>query len=100
MNDIVFQPVALARLMPMFLALDRSGTITAIGPTLAQLIPGPPAVGRLFQDVLQVLRPADVDSIAALAARAGDRLHMIVRAAPDVALRGLAVPLQGGGAFP
>ena len=99
MRDIAFKPAALARLMPMYLALDAGGIITAIGPTLAQLIPGLTPVGQLFQAVLQVLRPAEIDNVADLTACAGDRLHMIVRAAPDVSLRGLAVPLQGGGLF-
>ena len=99
MDDITFRQAALARLMPMFLVLTDTGVIAAVGPTLAQLIPGPQPVGRLFQEVFQVLRPADIDSISDLAARAGDRLHMIVRAAPDVSLRGLGVPLRGGGLF-
>ena len=97
MQNLTFRPAALARLMPMYLALDATGVITAVGPTLAQLIPGPQPVGRLFQDVVRVLRPAEIESITDLAARAGDRLHMSLLGATDVALRGLAVPLHGGG---
>ena len=89
--------MALARLMPMYLALDETGVITAIGPTLARLIPGATPIGRPFQDVLQVLRPADIENVVDLAARAGDRLHMTLLGGADVSLRGLAVPMQGGG---
>ena len=97
MQTITFRPALLARLMPMYLALDDHGLITAIGPTLAQLIPGAAPVGRRFFDVLQVLRPANIDSVTDLAARAGARLHVGVLGAQAVVLRGLAVPLQGGG---
>jgi len=97
MQNFAFRPAVLARLMPMYLGLDGTGIITAVGPTLAKLIPGPTPIGRLFQDVMHVLRPAKIESSADLAACVGDRLHMAVRGAPDMTLRGLAVPLQGGG---
>ena len=97
MQNITFRPAVLACLMPMFLALDETGVIIVIGPTLARLIPGPAPLGRLFHDVLQVLRPAGIASVTDLAAHAGDRLHMTLLGATDVSLRGLAVPMQGGG---
>lgn len=97
MPNITFNPAALARLMPMYIALDDSGKITALGPTLARLIPDTPVVGRAFFDVMQVLRPADISNSADLVASLGDRLHLRLLAAGDVSLRGLAVALQGGG---
>lgn len=97
MPDIAFQPAGLARLMPMYLALDDTGKITAIGPTLARLIPNGPAIGCGFFDIMQVLRPAEITSTADLAARAGDRLHLTLLGAADVSLRGVAVPVQAGG---
>ncbi len=92
-----FRPAVLARLMPMFVAMDDAGKITAIGPTLAQLLPQPTVLGRNFFDVMQLRRPAEIASVADLARHMGDRLHLTPIGIDGIALRGLAVPLQGGG---
>lgn len=91
------RPAVLSRLMPMFVSMDDAGIITAIGPTLAQLLPKPAAVGRNFFDLLQFRRPADIGSVADLTDHMGARLHVAPVGADAITLRGLAVPIQGGG---
>ena len=85
---------ALARLMPMCMALNARGEITAIGPTLAKLLSDPLPMGAPFEQVLAVRRPSGVATIADLMARAGERLHLSMGGAQ---FRGLALPLVGGG---
>ena len=88
---------ALSRLMPMHVSMDAAGVITAIGPTLAQLLPEPTAVGRSFFDVMQVRRPAEIKSVAELIGHMGNRLHLVPTGLEGISLRGLAVPSHGGG---
>ncbi len=89
-----FGAAALGRLMPMCLALNARGQITALGPTLAKLLPTPLPLGAAFDTVMAVRSPAGVVSVADLAARAGERLHLSM---DGVSYRGLAVPMAGGG---
>lgn len=94
--DFTLETAALTRLMPMCVALDAVGQITAIGPTLAKLLPAPLPIGQAFQSVFALRNPAGLDGISVFLARAGERLHLSIG---GVQLRGLAVPLQGGGAL-
>lgn len=88
---------ALSRLMPMFLLLDGSGRIAAVGPTLAKLCPDRPLEGAVFSEVFVMRRPASAAGLDDLQARAGDQLHLALREDPAVTLRGLAVPVIGAG---
>ena len=86
---------ALGRIMPMHIGLDRTGIIRTVGPTLAKIAPRP-LVGRAMLDALAVRRPAGVDTLERLHLRAGQRLHLAFRDAPETGLRGLAMPLGDG----
>lgn len=86
---------SMARLMPMFLWLTETGRIAQVGPTLAKLLPED-AVGQEFFALFEVGRPGNIADMAALAARTGDRLHLVRRGEGRTSLRGLAVPLQAG----
>jgi diguanylate cyclase (GGDEF)-like protein len=90
---------ALARLMPMHLSLSADASITGAGPTLARLTEGQVLLGRSFFDLFEVRRPGDVTSAGDLLRRAGQRLHLAGRRLPGTPLRGLCMPLAGGGGF-
>ena len=83
--------------MPLHLRLDARGRITGIGPTLAKLSPETRLIGADVLDAFVVRRPAGITSMADLAARAGDRLHLALRQGPQTtAFRGLSMPLADG----
>lgn len=88
---------ALSRLMPMHLCLSAQGRVTALGPTLARVLDRQKVVGQPFFEIFQLRRPSGIASIPDLLARTGARLYITPSAQPDTILRGLAVPLQGGG---
>jgi diguanylate cyclase (GGDEF)-like protein len=92
-------PAALSRLMPMHLCLSEDGYVTAIGSTLSRLIHGEAILGQRFFDAFQLRRPTGIGSMASLLARAGARLYINPGACPEMMLRGIAVPLHGGGAL-
>ncbi|WP_323042820.1 diguanylate cyclase domain-containing protein [Gemmobacter sp.] len=86
---------ALGRAMPMHLCLDAAGRVTSAGPTLAKIAPAP-LPGRAFFDLFDLRRPVGIADMSGLR-RAGQRLHLALRAAPATGLRGLAVALADGG---
>jgi diguanylate cyclase (GGDEF)-like protein len=88
---------SLARLMPMHLSLSGDGAVTGAGPTLGKLMQGEALIGRSFFDLFEVRRPGDVASVDDLVRRSGQRLHLASRRLPTTGLRGLAMPLAGGG---
>lgn len=88
---------AIGRLMPMHVAVDRGGLVTAAGPTLAKLFDGVPLIGRSFFDLFEVRRPSGIHSVGALAAHIGGRLTLARRVGTAADLRGLAMPLAGEG---
>jgi diguanylate cyclase (GGDEF)-like protein len=90
---------ALARLMPMHLSLAADGTILGCGPTLQKLAGHRPVAGQGFFDLFEVARPEGVADLADLLARAGERLHIALCGGETPGFRGLAVPLEGGGAL-
>ena len=94
--DFTLGAAGLARLMPMSVALTAAGQIAAIGPTLAKLFPQPLPIGQAFETVFCLRNPAGVFRVADLLGRAGERLHLSMGGAQ---LRGIAVPLVGGGAL-
>ncbi|MGP3697500.1 diguanylate cyclase domain-containing protein [Rhodobacter sp. NSM] len=83
-------------LMPMHIRLDAQGGIAGCGPTLRKLFHRSP-VRRSFFDLFEVRRPAGIETLAALAARTGMRLHLATRDGGGVSLRGVATPLHEGG---
>lgn len=90
------RPAALARLMPMHLALDGRGRIRSAGPTLARIAAPAALIGRRFAALFDMRRPQGVARIADLLAQPDDRLQLALRDRPDVTLRGVAVPMGPG----
>lgn len=86
------EAAALARLMPMHLALDGRGRITSAGGTLAR-VTGEGLVDESFFRRF-ALRGADRARVVDVAAMA--RLHVTLRGRPDLAFRGQAVPMGKG----
>ncbi len=94
MTGICLRPEVLDRLMPMNLIVDEIGRIVSVGPTLAKAATG--AVGRQFDEVFVIRRPANTGDLAALAQRGGERLRLLLRDQPDITLRGTLVGAQDG----
>ncbi|MCZ8079157.1 MAG: GGDEF domain-containing protein [Rhodobacteraceae bacterium] len=92
---------ALARLMPMHLALDGAGRILSAGYTLVRLVGAtePTAgglVGAAFGDLFDLRHGGSVGSVAVLLEPGGGKVQLEVRGRPDLAFRGLAVPMGPG----
>lgn len=89
-------PAALARLMPMHLALDGRGRIRSAGPTLARIAAPAALIGAPFAKLFDLRRPQGAARVADLLAQPDDRLQLALRDRPDVALRGVVVPMGPG----
>lgn len=96
-QPFLMAPDALSRLMPMCLAVAPDGIITHAGPTLAKLAPQDPMPGRAFDALFELRRPHGPATVGAVLARAGGRLHLVLRACPQVQLRGLVTPMAQAG---
>lgn len=89
-------PAALARLMPMHLGLDGRGRIRSVGPTLARIAAPTALIGARFAALFDLRRPQGPARVADLLAQPDDRLHLALRDRPEVALRGVVVPMGPG----
>ena len=87
---------ALARLMPMHVCLSGSGHVTGCGPTLRKILGERAVLDAFFFDLFEVRRPDGIADMDGLLARAGQRLHIGLRAPKGTGFRGLALPLEGG----
>ncbi|MCT8159592.1 GGDEF domain-containing protein [Pseudoruegeria sp. SHC-113] len=92
-------PEGLNRLMPMHVMLDEKGCIQHFGPTLHCLWPYGAPLGRSFFEVLTVSRPRGITDLKGLMAHASERLHIELAEGEAPALKGIAMPLQDGGAL-
>ena len=96
MNPAHSAPVTLApgvfeTLFPFYVAFNREGVVTRVGPSLARLAPNLLPGGRLA-DALEARRPEVMPSHASLASNAG-RLIVLRLIANGTLLRGQLVPL-------
>lgn len=82
---------------PMYVRLTRSGHIVECGPTLQKMRPGDPLIGQRFLEVFELRRPRHIDSLAALRAEAGQKLHLQFREGKATSMIGVAVALPDGG---
>lgn len=82
--------------MPLHLYVDARGQILSVGPTLARVLAGSALTSQPFFDHFQLRRPNAIAGIEGLVAKAGARLYLTALARPDMVLRGLAVPMEGG----
>jgi diguanylate cyclase (GGDEF)-like protein len=87
---------AMGRFMPMYLAVDDTGRIRAMGPSLRRVLGRPSPLGRSLFEVMDIRRPSGITSMADLRKEAGVQLHLGLRAQSDVHLRGLAMPVGDG----
>ena len=94
---------ALARLMPMHLVLSPTGRVRQAGPTLRRLFSRGRLVGRSLFALFEVRGPNRIGNAAGLAAKAGQKLHLMLRGGaaevPPLRMRGLAMPLACGEGF-
>lgn len=86
----------LDRLMPMHLILGEGGRILHAGPTLRRLVAGAPLSEAGFFDRFELLLPAGITTVAVLGSHAGSRLKLRMQHDPDIALRGIVVPVAAG----
>jgi diguanylate cyclase (GGDEF)-like protein len=95
MNSVALSPQMLNRLMPMNLVVDAQSRIALVGPTLAKALPAE-VVGQEFDKIFVIRRPARVTDLKTLAQMGEDRLRLVLRAQPDMALRGTLVAAENG----
>lgn len=91
LSDAMVPASLLARLVPLHLALGAEGQVTALGPTLQRWI-GAGVGERGFAQLFNLSRPVDVAALAQ-----GGAVELTLRADPRHPMRGLALPLPGGG---
>lgn len=87
---------AMGRFMPMYMAVDETGRIRAMGPSLRRVLGRPSPLGRSLFEVMAIRRPAHIATMEQLRQHAGIQLHLGLRAQSDVHLRGLAMPVGDG----
>lgn len=80
-------------LLPMHVLLDPTGHITHAGPTMRKLRPDAPMEGRRFLELFELSRPRMVETMPALLASAGTKLHLRLRDEPRTALKAVLAPL-------
>ena len=97
-SRVEIEAEVLGRLMPMALWVDPEGMIKMVGPTLQKLI-GESAIGAPFETHFELRRVRSSHRGEVLRDLVGQRLHVIPRRAPSTILRGIAVPVGGGGAI-
>lgn len=95
-NSLSLEPGMLGRLMPLCLALDARAQITSAGPVAQRIFPSLQPGSDFFAH-FTVTHPRDVRSAEALRHTGQRRLRLSPTAPPQSALRGLAVPVAGGG---
>ncbi|WP_422001729.1 diguanylate cyclase domain-containing protein [Roseovarius mucosus] len=88
----------LAGLCPMHAVLDAEGHLVQAGPTFAKLFGARALQGMRFLDLIELRRPHKAGNMVDLLASAGARLRLRLRAPPHTALKGVLLPLPGGGA--
>jgi diguanylate cyclase (GGDEF)-like protein len=93
---IVLPARALARIMPMFVWIADDGRIRLTGPAFDKMAGPTPVIGTSIFDLIEIRRPVPVRDVAGFADLAERRLGLVLRHAPDLALRGILTPLPGG----
>ncbi len=87
----------LDRLMPMHLAVSATGRIISHGPTLGKVFQDRQLIGEDVFSLVRFRRPSGIRTMADLDQRRGQRLRLNPIDCPDDVLRGLSVPMSGGG---
>ncbi|RAP42094.1 hypothetical protein BYZ73_06995 [Rhodovulum viride] len=89
---------SLDRLMPMHVWISATGDVVRTGPTLPRLAGGPVTL-RPWTEVVTLRRPRPTMRLEELLRMQGVALKFTLNAAPEIALKGLVVPLPGGAAL-
>lgn len=93
-------PTACDRLMPMHLRVGPDDRVEHVGPTLAKILgalgPGIPVVGARLEALVVLHHPPCAARAAALLEAGGAALELSLRAAPEMRLKGAAVPVALG----
>ena len=95
-TGIALDEAALGRLMPLHVVIGADGRVLSHGPTIGKLFGDDALDGRAFLDAFEVRRPGQVESVADLRSRAGNRLFLVQTEAPHQPFRGIVVPLADG----
>jgi diguanylate cyclase (GGDEF)-like protein len=87
---------ALDQLMPMHLWIDADARIVQAGPTLTKMVGQGNLTGKPMFEIIELRRPARIDTVAGLTNLAGQRLGLALVAAPHLPLRGALAVLPAG----
>lgn len=93
------KPEMLDVFCPMHVAMNETGHITHVGPTLRKLRPGQGWSGQRFLELFRVVRPRTVASMSDLGEIVGKKLHLELRDPPRTALKGIALEDERTGGF-
>ncbi len=97
-NEIVtLDQEGLSRLLPMHLVVDHHATIISCGPTVRKLCPDCDFMGENLFSVFEISRPYGIRTLADLAAAEGRKLHLRKADGHDIPLKGIVIPMPGGG---
>ena len=83
-------------LMPMHVWIGPDARIVQTGPTLAKMAGDAQLAGRHLFELIALHRPAGVHGMEGLQRLTGQRLGLVLTAAPDLPLRGTLAVLPGG----
>ncbi|ARC89110.1 GGDEF domain-containing protein [Rhodovulum sp. MB263] len=89
---------ALDRLMPMHVWIGAGGEVLRAGPTLQRLA-GAPLLPCAWTEIVTLRRPRAARRLDDLLQMQGVALKFTLNARPEIALKGLVVPLSGGAAL-
>ncbi|MEL6521089.1 MAG: GGDEF domain-containing protein, partial [Pseudomonadota bacterium] len=93
-TSLTLDPKALARLLPMHVAIDQAGNIKSAGPTIQKLGFSAEIVGGQFFDLFDVMRPRQVSQAADLVKGAGTKVKLGLAHAKDLVLAGSIVATE------
>ena len=88
---------ALDVLCPMHVTISATGHVIHVGPTVQKLRPDVPLVGLHFLEIFDLKRPRAIQTVDAMRAAAGTKLHLQLRDHPKTEVKGILVPGTASG---
>lgn len=92
--SLTLPSAVLDRLMPMHVSLNHDGHVRHAGPTIAKILGLAEGTGPSVFDVFDIRRPVGITGFPDLIVAAGARLSLVPKAAPQLTLRGVFMPLS------